>query len=151
MIKVDGVVELGTKSANGEYSDSDDDPEVQQKQKELLFDWIVHADFQKEFSLARITSNRFRLDPEELATIKNFEDMAKIVKVLVYKIGLTYKRQDLFRDELVAKLEDSEKAQVGLWKQEISSLNNLIASVTDELQVHTNRQKGFRDVTIGEL
>ena len=38
--------------------------------------------------------------------------MAKIIKVLVYKIGLTYKRQDLFREELITKVNDSSKNQV---------------------------------------
>lgn len=62
--------------------------------------------------MAKITQNRFKLDADEMDSIKNFEDMAKIVKVLVYKIGLTYKRQDLFREELITKVNDSSKNQV---------------------------------------
>jgi hypothetical protein len=35
--------------------------------------------------------------------------VAKVIKVLMYKIGLTYKRQDLYRQELLDKIEESSK------------------------------------------
>jgi hypothetical protein len=46
--------------------------------------------------------------------------VAKLMKVLIYKIGLSYKRQEMFRDELIQKINDSQKMSLEQVKDEIS-------------------------------
>lgn len=42
---------------------------------------------------------------EESQWVSSFEHVAKLMKVLVYKIGLAYKRQDLIKQELLEKID----------------------------------------------
>jgi hypothetical protein len=77
--------------------------------KALLLEWVTKADFSKEISLMSLAQHRFRLDQDEMNELTSFEHVAKVIKVLMYKIGLTYKRQDLYRQELLDKIEESSK------------------------------------------
>lgn len=56
-----------------------------------------------------LAQHRFRLDQDEMNELTSFEHVSKVIKVLMYKIGLTYKRQDLYRQELLDKIEESSK------------------------------------------
>lgn len=91
-------------------SEDEENPEVQKKYKHQLLEWVVDADFAQEFSLAKITENKFRVDYDEAAELKSFDHVAKLMKVLIYKIGLSYKRQELFRTELLHKIDDSQRS-----------------------------------------
>ena len=90
--------------------DSDEDqPEIVAENKALLLEWVTKADFSKEISLMSLAQHRFRLDQDEMNELTSFEHVSKVIKVLMYKIGLTYKRQDLYRQELLDKIEESSK------------------------------------------
>jgi len=95
-----------------EMSEDEDNPEVQKKYRHQLLQWVVDADFSQEFSLQRITEHKFRVDYDEAAELKSFDHVAKLMKVLVYKIGLSYKRQELFREELLQKISESQKTSL---------------------------------------
>jgi hypothetical protein len=93
-------------------SEDEDNPEVQKKYRNQLLQWVVDADFSQEFSLQKITEHKFRVDYDEAAELKSFDHVAKLMKVLVYKIGLSYKRQELFREELLQKMAESQKTSL---------------------------------------
>ena len=65
--------------------------------------------------------------------LKSFEHVAKVVKVLIYKIGLTYKRQDLFRQELLDKIVETSRTSLNQVQNDINCVNQVIAQVGDEL------------------
>lgn len=80
-----------------------------------------------------LAQHRFRLDQDEMNELTSFEHVAKVIKVLMYKIGLTYKRQDLYRQELLDKIEESSKDQLEVVQKDIYSLNQTMALVNEEL------------------
>ena len=73
-------------------SDEEEKPEALAFHKKRLLEWVVEADFSKDLSLAEIAKDRFKLDPTETSQIHGQDEVLKICKVLMYKIGLTYKR-----------------------------------------------------------
>ena len=86
-----------------------------------------------------MAQHRFRLDPDEISELKTFEHVAKVIKVLIYKIGLTYKRQDLFRQELLDFVAENGKASYDQVQKDINCVNQVIAQVGEELQQHTSK------------
>ena len=132
-------------------SSEEDDPIVIASHKRKLLEWITQQDMLKEFSLTKITQHRFKIDAEEMQFIHSFEHVAKLFKVLMYKIGLAYKRQDLFREELEQKIVESQKTSLAGVMNDISCVNQCIQHVSDELTQHTAKQRAFRDVTMQEL
>lgn len=83
--------------------------------------------------------------------LKTFEHVAKVIKVLIYKIGLTYKRQDLFREELLEKVAENSKVSFDQVQKDINCVNQVIAQVGEELHQHTNKQRAYRDMAMQEL
>lgn len=80
-----------------------------------------------------LAQHRFRLDQDEMNELTSFEHVSKVIKVLMYKIGLTYKRQDLYRQELLDKIEESSKEQLEVVQKDIYSLNQTMVLVNEEL------------------
>ena len=63
----------------------------------------------------------------------------------MYKIGLTYKRQEIFRDDIYEKMESIQKNSFERVTKDLNCLTLVIAQVSEELAEHTNKQRGFRD------
>ncbi len=61
----------------------------------LLLDWIIEADFTKEISLKELGDYPFYLEADEIIEDFDQQILCKIIKILMYKIGLLYKRQDV--------------------------------------------------------
>ena len=76
------------------------DPKAEAINKQALLEWITVADFTKEISLTSITNHKFKLDQEEVTSVFGTEGILKICKVMMYKIGLTYKRMEIFANDL---------------------------------------------------
>ena len=54
---------------------------------------MTKADFTGELNMAELANHKFKIDADEAAQIHGGADgVLKICKVLMYKIGLTYKR-----------------------------------------------------------
>ena len=79
------------------------------KYKAALLEWVTEADFTDEISLTQLANHKFRLDPEEAAKIHGNEGILKICKVMMYKIGLSYKRQEIFKAELMDEIKRQGK------------------------------------------
>ena len=83
-----------------EYSDEDDDPKNIALNKQALLEWLTVADFTQEISLTKVANHKFKLDGAEIEAMIGTEGILKICKVLMYKVGLTYKRMDIYFNEL---------------------------------------------------
>jgi hypothetical protein len=67
--------------------------------KRYLLEWITEADFCKEFNLKELALHPFQMDDENEQQL-GLQELFKIMKVMVYKIGLAYKRQDYSQQEV---------------------------------------------------
>ena len=86
-------------SEDGDASD-EEDPRYMAVNKHKLLEWVTEADFSKDLQLHKIAHHRFQLDSEEKQALIGTEGILKICKVMMYKIGLTYKRMDIHYNEL---------------------------------------------------
>ena len=59
---------------------------------------MTEADFTGDVSLTKLAKHRFKLDDDEQEVAFTIEQVLKILKVMMYKIGICYKRQEVFRD-----------------------------------------------------
>jgi len=50
--------------------------------------------------LHKIAGHKFKLDDDEVNAMIGSEGILKICKVMMYKLGLTYKRMDIYFKEL---------------------------------------------------
>lgn len=57
---------------------------------------MVDADFTKEISLTEISRHKFKLDDDEVTNAATTEGLYKIMKIIMYKMGIIYKRQDYY-------------------------------------------------------
>lgn len=58
----------------------------------------------------------------------------------MYKIGLTYKRQQIFREELMEEIRLAGKDNTAKFKADLDAVNSVINQVHDELEEHTSKQ-----------
>ena len=113
------------------------------KNKQLLFEWLVEADFEKEISLVEIMKHPFQLNEEEQNVI-DVDQILKIVKVLMYKIGLGYKRQEIFKGELIELIKESQEMGIKKVEKEINSVNEAVQQVHIELEDYLSKNKSFK-------
>ena len=113
----------------GEAYDSDYEENEQniKDNKQKLLDWVVDADFTKDLSLANMANHKFRLDSEEVNSIHGSEGILKICKVLMYKIGLSYKRQEIFKSELTEEIAKIGQNNNNKFRADMDSLQSSIA------------------------
>ena len=137
--------------AESQFTVDSDDPARIEYYKNQLLDWVTQQDMLQEFSLAKVTQHRFKIDIDEAECVSSFEHVAKLMKVLVYKIGLAYKRQDLIKEELIKQIDEKQKHSFNSVQKDISFINKCILDVTHELSEHTTKQRQFRDQTSLEL
>lgn len=81
--------------------------------KQALLEWLTVADFTKEISLTKIAHHKYKLDPEEIQASLGTEEILKICKVIMYKLGLTYKRMDIHYNELREEFRKDNKESLG--------------------------------------
>ena len=91
---------LGFESDEEEEDSEEENPQKVAFYKSHLLEWLTAADFTKEVQLQKIAQHKFRLDEEEINAMIGTEGILKICKVMMYKIGLTYKRMDIYFNEL---------------------------------------------------
>ena len=59
--------------------------------------------------MQKIAQHKFRLDEEEQNALIGTDGILKICKVMMYKIGLTYKRMDIYFNELREEFKKEQK------------------------------------------
>ena len=102
--------------------------------------------------MAELASHKFKIDPDEAAQIHGGADgILKICKVLMYKIGLTYKRQEIFKNELREEIAQASKENVKLFKNDLDNVNETINQVHDELEEYTAKQQKFREHLLRDM
>jgi predicted RNase H-like nuclease len=67
--------------------------------KQNLLDWLEKADFTEDFNIQQICSAEFESEAYEREI--TMLQMVQLVKVLAYKIGVGFRRQDLIKQELI--------------------------------------------------
>ena len=72
------------------------------------------------------------------------DQILKIVKVLMYKIGLGYKRQEIFKGELVELIKESQEMGIKKVEKEINSVNEAVQQVHIELEDYLSKNKSFK-------
>ena len=104
--------------------DEDDDTEENRTfNKQALLEWLTVVDFTKEVQLQKISQHKFRLDPEEESAMISQEGVLKICKVMLYKIGLTYKRMDIYFDELREEFKKNTSMTLGGLRKDMDVVN----------------------------
>lgn len=97
--------------------------------------------------MVHMAKQKFQLDANENQQI-DIHGLTKIVKILMYKIGMTGKRQDVQHTEVYDRFNSKIKEQTKQLKNEISGVNEAVNSVHSELEDYLKRQKLFKqDVT----
>jgi len=109
---------------------SEDDEESDEKNalnKQTLLEWVTVADFTKEISLTTISGHKFKLDEEEMNAMIGNEGILKICKVMMYKIGLTYKRMEIFFKELREEFKENTATTLGGLRKDLALVNEAIS------------------------
>lgn len=118
-----------------EASDSDEEtPEYRLRNKKALFEWILEADFTEEMQLHKVADHRFKLEEDEENAMIDINGVLKICKVLMYKIGLTYKRMDIYFSDLRKEFKTDTDAALGGMRKDLSYVNEMIQQVHDEVE-----------------
>ena len=118
---------LGGGETPAEFSDDDDDhPRNKALNKQALLEWVTVADFTKEISLTKIAHHKYKLEPEEIQASLGSEEILKICKVIMYKLGLTYKRMDIYFNELREEFKKDNKDSLGKIRKDIDLVNEVI-------------------------
>jgi len=63
----------------------------------------------------------------------------KCIKVLMYKVGLVYKRQEIYRDEIMKDFNNSKMDTVQAVSKETDSVKEIMQQVHDDLEEHTEK------------
>ena len=118
---------LKTTRNPADYSDDDDeDPRAKELNKQALLEWITVADFTKEINLNKLAAHKFRLDDDEMNAMIGTEGILKICKVMMYKIGLTYKRMDIYFKELRDEFKKDTGLTLGGLRKDLDLVNEVI-------------------------
>jgi len=88
---------------------------------------VTVADFTKEISLTNISGHKFKLDEEEMNAMIGNEGILKICKVMMYKIGLTYKRMEIFFKELREEFKENTAMTLGGLRKDLALVNEAIS------------------------
>jgi len=70
---------------------------------------VTQTDFRNEFNLARLARHPQKLDEEGDKDLKSHSAILRILKILVYKIGLSFERQDILTEQLNTKIKKVDK------------------------------------------
>jgi len=88
-------------------SDEDNDPVKIAANKRTLLEWVVDVDMTKEISLLTLANHPFKLDSDEESMMMSIGGLMKVMKVIMYKVGLNGKRMDIFRSEFLTALKNT--------------------------------------------
>jgi len=134
-----------------DFSDDEEDESAKALNKQALLEWLTVADFTKEIQLQNIAGHKFKLDEDELNAMIGTEGILKICKVMMYKIGLTYKRMDIYFKELRDEFKANNEKTLGGLRKDLSLVNEGIQQVHDELERSQEEQRKFHSKTIKEV
>ena len=71
-----------------------------------MLQWLVEADFTQDFDLKKVGEHPFQLS--RLEQDLRGEAFLKLIKVAYYKIGLVYKRQEVYQQELLDRVDKTK-------------------------------------------
>ena len=81
----------------------------------------------------KIADHKFKLDDEETNAMIRPEGILKICKVMMYKIGLTYKRMDIYFNDLRKEFKKDTSLAMGGVRKDLDFVNEVIQQVHDEI------------------
>ena len=131
--------------------DDEEDPRYAAVNKHKLLEWITAADFSKEFQLHKISEHKFKLDQDEENAMIGTDGILKICKVMMYKIGLTYKRMDIKFNDLREEFKTDQKLSCNALRKDFSHINEVIQQVHDELENFQQEQKNQQKKCLMEV
>ena len=109
-----------------QFSDDDEDPRARELNKQALLEWVTVADFTKEVQLHKLANHKFKLDDDEINAMIGTEGILKICKTMMYKIGLTYKRMDIYIKELREEFKKDTGLTLGGLRKDLDLVNEVI-------------------------
>ncbi len=82
--------------------------ELNQKAKEELFRYLIDMDRSSndEISLKKIINMPYKVSDEDEDVMLNNQSFVKILKVILYKFGLTSKREEYFKREILQSMDE---------------------------------------------
>ena len=131
--------------------DDEEDPRYAAVNKHKLLEWITAADFSKEFQLHKISEHKFKLDQDEENAMIGTDGILKICKVMMYKIGLTYKRMDIKFNDLREEFKTDQKLSCNALRKDFSHINEVIQQVHDEQENFQQEQKNQQKKCLMEV
>lgn len=81
----------------------------------------------KEVQLHKIADHKFKLDEDETNAMISTEGILKICKVMMYKIGLTYKRMDIYFSDLRNEFKKDTGIVLGGLRKDLDCVNEVIS------------------------
>jgi hypothetical protein len=82
--------------------------EINDKAKQDLFRVLVDMDrnSSEEISLKKLINMPYKVVDEDEDVMLNNQSFVKILKIMLYKLGLTTKREEYFKRELLQTVEE---------------------------------------------
>ena len=76
--------------------------------------------------LHKLANHKFKLDDDEMNAMITTEGILKICKTMMYKIGLTYKRMDIYFKELREEFKKDTGLTLGGLRKDLDLVNEVI-------------------------
>ena len=102
--------------------------ELNKKAKEDLFHALVDMDRTsgEEISLKRLIAMPYKVTDEDEDVMLNNQMFVKILKIMLYKLGLITKREDYFKRELLQTVDERIDQHRHLVKSSFKEVNEFI-------------------------
>jgi hypothetical protein len=123
--------------------------EIAKKQKQHIFEWINEADFTEDFDLLKVGLHPFNMS--ELEANLRGEALIKLIKVAYYKIGMVYKRQDIYKEELLKKVKDIESKVNSKTLAKISAVESSIHTLIEQSHSMTAKKAKQDKQTVSDF
>jgi hypothetical protein len=122
--------------------------EHNKKAKEDLFHALVDMDRTsgEEISLKRLIAMPYKVTDEDEDVMLNNQMFVKILKIMLYKLGLVSKREDYFKRELLQTVDERLDQHKHLVKSSFKEVNEFIQGFhSDFIEQMTGLRKDRQD------
>eukprot|EP00347_Sterkiella_histriomuscorum_P004867 403358786 len=118
--------------------------EKQEFHKREMFELLVKLDFSEEISIKKLIDLPFKVTDQDEELALNQLNLIKLIKIILYKLGLTYKRQDYFKKEAIQETEEKMQQYKNQLKMSFNEMNEFIQTFHSEFSDYVQLQKKDR-------
>mmetsp|Transcript_681 Transcript_681/g.735 ORF Transcript_681/g.735 Transcript_681/m.735 type:complete len:110 (+) Transcript_681:1641-1970(+) len=109
-----------------------------------MFEMLVDMDLTGDVTVKKLLEIPYEVDGEDEDLNLTMQGFLKVIKMLMYKLGLTYKRQDYFKVDLLEQMEKKHQEHKAQTQHSIKEINEFIHGFNLEFDKFLQRQKKDR-------